>query len=69
LDRHERNHPQGVTIGENSVVAAGSVVTKSVPPNTVGRKSRSGGQDIRKREVSEVISETLTLNVQHSTLN
>ena len=25
----------GVTIGENSVVAAGSVVTKDVPPNTV----------------------------------
>jgi acetyltransferase-like isoleucine patch superfamily enzyme len=24
-----------VTIGENSVVAAGSVVTKSVPPNVV----------------------------------
>jgi acetyltransferase-like isoleucine patch superfamily enzyme len=26
---------KGVTIGENSVVAAGSVVTKSVQPNTV----------------------------------
>ena len=26
---------KGVTIGENSVVAAGAVVTKSVPPNTV----------------------------------
>jgi acetyltransferase-like isoleucine patch superfamily enzyme len=26
---------KGVTVGENSVVAAGSVVTKSVPPNTV----------------------------------
>ena len=26
---------KGVTIGESSVVAAGSVVTKSVPPNTV----------------------------------
>jgi acetyltransferase-like isoleucine patch superfamily enzyme len=28
---------KGVTIGENSVVAAGSVVTKSVQPNTGGR--------------------------------
>jgi acetyltransferase-like isoleucine patch superfamily enzyme len=26
---------RGVTIGDNSVVAAGSIVTKSVPPNTV----------------------------------
>ena len=26
---------KGVTIGDNSVVAAGSVVTKSIPPNTV----------------------------------
>ena len=26
---------KGVTIGENSVVAAGSVVSKSVAPNTV----------------------------------
>lgn len=26
---------QGVTIGDNSVVAAGAVVTKDVPPNTV----------------------------------
>ena len=25
----------GVTVGENSVVAAGSVVTKNVPPNTL----------------------------------
>jgi acetyltransferase-like isoleucine patch superfamily enzyme len=25
----------GVTVGENSVVAAGSVVTKSAPPNTL----------------------------------
>ena len=26
---------KGVTIGENSVVAAGSVVTRDVPPNTI----------------------------------
>jgi acetyltransferase-like isoleucine patch superfamily enzyme len=25
----------GVTVGENAVVAAGSVVTKDVPPNTL----------------------------------
>nr|WP_245481960.1 DapH/DapD/GlmU-related protein [Mesorhizobium sp. M7A.F.Ca.CA.004.08.2.1] len=25
----------GVTVGENSVVAAGSVVTRNVPPNTL----------------------------------
>lgn len=25
----------GVTVGENSVIAAGAVVTKDVPPNTV----------------------------------
>jgi len=25
----------GITVGENSVVAAGSVVTKDVPPNVV----------------------------------
>ena len=26
---------KGVTIGENSVVAAGAIVTKDVPPNVV----------------------------------
>jgi len=40
----------GVTVGENSVVAAGSVVTKSVPPNTLvggnpARVIRSIGDD------------------------
>ena len=25
----------GITIGENSIVGAGAVVTKDVPPNTV----------------------------------
>jgi acetyltransferase-like isoleucine patch superfamily enzyme len=25
----------GVTVGENSVVAAGSVVTRDIPPNTL----------------------------------
>ena len=28
-------HVRGVTIGENSVIAAGTVVTKDVPPNSV----------------------------------
>ncbi len=32
----------GVTVGENSVVAAGSVVTKDVPPNTL-----VGGNPVR----------------------
>ena len=40
----------GVTVGENSVVAAGSVVTKDVPPNTLvggnpARVIRSIGDD------------------------
>ena len=35
LDRSRRNDHRGVTVGENSVVAAGSVVTKNVPPNTL----------------------------------
>jgi acetyltransferase-like isoleucine patch superfamily enzyme len=40
----------GVTVGENSVVAAGSVVTKDVPPNTLvggnpARTIRSIGDD------------------------
>jgi acetyltransferase-like isoleucine patch superfamily enzyme len=40
----------GVTVGENSVVAAGSVVTKDVPPNTLvggnpARVLRSIGDD------------------------
>ena len=32
----------GVTVGENSVVAAGSVVTKDVPPNTLTGEIRRG---------------------------
>src|SRR5437667_9043188 len=44
----------GVTVGENSVVAAGSVVTKDVPPNTLvggnpARVIRSLGDDRRNR--------------------
>src|ERR1700692_2291337 len=35
LDRSRRNDHRGVTVGENSVVATGSVVTKNVPPNTL----------------------------------
>jgi len=26
---------KGVSIGDNSVVAAGAIVTKSIPPNTI----------------------------------
>src|SRR6201995_4594839 len=42
----------GVTVGENSVIAAGSVVTKNVPPNTLvggnpARVIRSIGDDRR----------------------
>ena len=32
----------GVTVGENSVVAAGSVVTKDVPPNILSEEIRRG---------------------------
>ena len=35
LDRDECRHFEGVTIGDNSVVAAGSVVSKSIPENVV----------------------------------
>ena len=48
----------GVTIGENSVVAAGSVVTKNVPPNTLvgGNPARviralSNLQEFRSRKI------------------
>ena len=45
----------GVTVGENSVVAAGSVVTKDVPPNTLvggnpARVIRSIGDDSARRD-------------------
>jgi acetyltransferase-like isoleucine patch superfamily enzyme len=48
----------GVTIGENSVVAAGSVVTKDVPPNTLvgGNPAcviRAIGDEQVEREASE----------------
>jgi acetyltransferase-like isoleucine patch superfamily enzyme len=35
MDRSLRDHHRGVTVGENSVVAAGSVVTTNVPPNAL----------------------------------
>ena len=47
----------GVTVGENSVVAAGSVVTKDVPPNTLvggnpARVIRSIGDERTKIEAA-----------------
>ena len=35
LDRLQRNTLCGITIGENAIVGAGSVVTKDVLPNTI----------------------------------
>ncbi len=32
---YECNHSKYLTIGENAIVGAGSVVTKDVPPNTI----------------------------------
>jgi acetyltransferase-like isoleucine patch superfamily enzyme len=40
---------RGVTIGDNSIVAAGSVLTKSVPPNTVV----AGNPAIAVRHISD----------------
>lgn len=40
---------KGVTIGDNSVVAAGSIVTKSVPPNTLV----AGNPAVVKKELGE----------------
>lgn len=36
---HDVNIKKGVTIGENSVVASGSTVTKSIPPNSLAAGS------------------------------
>lgn len=49
----------GVTIGENSIVAAGSVVTKSVPPNTV-----VGGNPAR---IICTIDEYIQRNIKYNT--
>ena len=43
----------GVTVGENAVVAGGSVVTKDVEPNTV-----VGGNPARILKYLETVSET-----------
>ncbi|MEO7049572.1 MAG: sugar O-acetyltransferase [Ferruginibacter sp.] len=44
----------GVTIGENSVVAAGSVVTKDVPPNTlVGGNPARAIRSIKEENIKE----------------
>src|SRR5258705_45774 len=44
---------KGVTIGDNSVVAAGSVVTRSVPPNTLA----AGSPAKVVREIGDEVSE------------
>ena len=50
----------GVTIGEGAIVAAGSVVTKSVPPRTV-----VGGNPARYIcTVDEYIQKNLEFNLQ-----
>ena len=43
----------GVTVGENSVVAAGSVVTKNVPPNTSCRRKPGEGHSFDCRPLRE----------------
>ena len=35
MGRLELDHPAGVTIGDNAVVAAGAVVTRDVAANTI----------------------------------
>ncbi|MCJ7759654.1 N-acetyltransferase [Candidatus Bathyarchaeota archaeon] len=52
-----------VTIGENAIVGAGSVVTKDVPPNTIvaGNPARIL-RDIRKRNPQGVRGEVKKLN-------
>ena len=55
---------KGVTIGENSVVAAGSVVTKSVPANVV--VAGNPAVVIKKLAMTDCIA---TSNAQRPTLN
>lgn len=55
----------GVTIGEGSIVAAGSIVTKSVPPHTV-----VGGNPARVIcSVEEYIDKNLRYNLHSKGLN
>lgn len=48
---------QGVTIGEGAVIAAGSVVTKDVPPYTVA--AGTPARIIKKRELNEQTKEEM----------
>ena len=59
---------KGVTIGENSVVAAGSVVTKSVAAQYRRRgQSGGGGEELRRTDYTDRTDANayLTSSVQH----
>ncbi|MEM7482673.1 MAG: DapH/DapD/GlmU-related protein [Acidobacteriota bacterium] len=55
----------GVTVGENSILAAGSVVTRSIPPNVLAAgapakvKKELGDQSVRGAEAVEAVARVL----------